>query len=528
MRQLLESGRDEESIEKETGVSDRTIRRWKLELERTGRIGKPPEARTGRHRVLSVEVEQALIDHVKENPDLSVDEMLWWLYEQHKIVVGTRTIRRVFERKGDKVRIKGSKKKSNANDEDDDEDEGDTAKDSANSNISSMQQQQQANGHYQSPYAPMAPQQQTVKAEQQLAQALQQQTQQQTPVQRHTSFSAPIPMHDDGDDDEETLQLQLQQIELQKRELEVKLKLRRIQSGKNTPASASRKASTPGSSTSTLYNPSLVVPTPPKRDSRSKKKIEESKRRTAERQERMLRELERRSRRRDHLTAEWVQSKDIWPLRAQGLLADLMHQFGCYTFAQNQGDVFDTMYRELYALVDHSKDDWVPQIHDEMLRERMKRKMGQLRTKMQKTGEIVSRTDGYGGFTKSDNFTGEQAGAADLREGDDTEFVGDTTNFGQQQTDQNNVGYRTSDQNNSFGHQQPVQQTYDHQVQQQAGAVPEPQMQDQIQYEPVQDHGMQHIPFTHNMMGNQGAPQYPAMHMDGMMPYGNMNGGMGM
>jgi hypothetical protein len=54
---LLESGRDEETIEKETGVSDRTIRRWKLELERTGRIGKPPESRTGRHRVLNADVE---------------------------------------------------------------------------------------------------------------------------------------------------------------------------------------------------------------------------------------------------------------------------------------------------------------------------------------------------------------------------------------------------------------------------------------------------------------------------------------
>lgn len=57
VRSLLEAGRDEESIEKETGVSDRTIRRWKLELERTGRIGKPPESRTGRHRVLTPEVE---------------------------------------------------------------------------------------------------------------------------------------------------------------------------------------------------------------------------------------------------------------------------------------------------------------------------------------------------------------------------------------------------------------------------------------------------------------------------------------
>ncbi|KAF2217498.1 hypothetical protein CERZMDRAFT_89539 [Cercospora zeae-maydis SCOH1-5] len=154
--------------------------------------------------------------------------------------------------------------------------------------------------------------------------------------------------------------------------------------------------------------------------------------------------------------------------------------------------------------------------------------MGQLRTKMQKTGEIISRADGYGGFTKSDSYTGEQAGAA---EGDESEFLGDTTDFGQQaQSDQKYVdGYQAPDQNNGFGaHQQTVQQNFDpQQVQQQGGAVPEAQMQDQIQYEPVQDHGMQHIPYTHNMMGNQG-PQYPGMHMEGMMPYGNINGGMGM
>lgn len=57
MKLGLEAGKDEETIERETGVSDRTIRRWKMELERTGRIGKPPEARTGRHRVLSAEIE---------------------------------------------------------------------------------------------------------------------------------------------------------------------------------------------------------------------------------------------------------------------------------------------------------------------------------------------------------------------------------------------------------------------------------------------------------------------------------------
>lgn len=62
---LLESGKDEDAIEKDTGVSDRTIRRWRMELEKTGRIGKPPESRTGRHRVLTAEVETVSDDGVK-------------------------------------------------------------------------------------------------------------------------------------------------------------------------------------------------------------------------------------------------------------------------------------------------------------------------------------------------------------------------------------------------------------------------------------------------------------------------------
>lgn len=45
VKELLEQGHDEDAIEAQTGVSDRTIRRWKLELERTGRIGKVRDAR---------------------------------------------------------------------------------------------------------------------------------------------------------------------------------------------------------------------------------------------------------------------------------------------------------------------------------------------------------------------------------------------------------------------------------------------------------------------------------------------------
>jgi hypothetical protein len=285
------------------------------------------------------------------------------------------------------------------------------------------------------------------------------------------------------------MQLQLQQIALQKREVELKLKLRRMQGGKSTPVSGVKKGAmrTPQSAPSTLYNPNaLLGPQPPKRDSRSKKKIEESKRRTAERQERMLRDLERRSRRRDHLTAEWVQSKDIWPLRAQGMLADLMHQYGCYTYSQNNEQTFDAMYRELYQLVDLNKGDWDPQVHDELLRERMKRKMGQLRAKMQKSGEIIGRGDGFGGFQKAENFTGEAAGAAI---GDESEIVQDPAL-----------------------HSDPMQT--------QPGA-PQMQPEEHLQYEHIPDQQMQHpnMSYPNPIMHHQGPAQYPMIDQHAMMPY---------
>ncbi|OQN99875.1 hypothetical protein B0A51_18939 [Rachicladosporium sp. CCFEE 5018] len=395
VKALLESGADETSIERDTSVSDRTIRRWKLELEKTGRIGKPPESRTGRHRVLNPEVEQALCEYVATRPDMSVDDMLWWLYETYKIVVGTRTIRRVFERKGE---VKGGGKKIGGS--------------GAGVQVGGGQLGG-AEGSYESPYAAIVPGQQ-MPGQMQVDDALARSLNAANGVGMYPN-AAPMTMGGDlvgdiSDEDEETMQLQLEQIELQKKEVALKLKLRRLQQGKSPHAPGStRNSSTP----STLYKANAnktASPPPPKRDSRSKKKIEESKKRTAERQDRMLRDLERRSRRREHLTSEWVQSKDIWPLRAQSLLADLMHQYSCYTFTPSQPAAFEAVYSDLYTLVDRNTGDWNPQIHDDLLRERTKRKMAQLRTKMQKTGEIVSRSDGYSGFTKADDYTGEQAG----------------------------------------------------------------------------------------------------------------------
>ncbi|KAK3071095.1 hypothetical protein LTR53_009258 [Teratosphaeriaceae sp. CCFEE 6253] len=510
VRQLLEVGRDEDAIEKATGVSDRTIRRWKLELERTGRIGKPPESRTGRHRVLNKEVEAALFAHVKTHPEMSVDDMLWWLHESHGIVVGTRTIRRVFERKGDKAGKKAKQQQhGQANDgtNDDgihDDDEHDTP--------SQMRQP------YHSPYAPMAPP--GPSPEQQLAQALGQQHAPQTPY-----AALPPPITDEElPDDEEIIQLQLQQIELQKREVELKLKMRRLQQGRGAAGTPIGRPSsgTPGSSTSTLFNPAVGVrPTPPKRDSRSKKKIEESKKRTAERQERMLRDLERRSRRRDHLTAEWVGSKDIWPLRAQGMLAQLMHQYACYTFTPQSEATFNQMYRDLYTLVDVDKGDWISQHHDELLRERMKRKMGQLRTKMQKTGEIVGRGDTYG-WQRAENYTGEAAG--DDQGAEVSEMM---TEEDQQQAQGGALQHVLANGNGNPHMPEPlIHQQHQHQHQQHA----------QMQYEPIPDHGaLQHsgqgMPYPNGrmaMMQHQHAqgqyPLVPQAQHGGMMPYAGING----
>ena len=438
---------------------------------------------------------QALCEHVKDKPDMSVDDMLWWLYDNYKIVVGTRTIRRVFERKGETVKPGKSKKtaprKSGGAGTADGEDDIDE-------DLQAQTPSPAHGGHYQSPYPPVPSSSGPIDVENQLRQAMR-------PEVHQTPYPALANMEDDLAEDEETIQLQLQQIALQKREVELKLKMRRLAGNKSTPQAKKTGLSAPSS----LYNPEAAMqPQPPKRDSRSKKKIEESKKRTAERQERMLRDLERRSRRRDHLTAEWVSSKDIWPLRAQGMLADLMHNYACYSYSAQNEHTFDAMYRELYQLVDHSKNDWQPEVHDEMLRERMKRKMGQLRTKMQKTGEIVGRNDSFGGFQKAEDYTGEAAGAT----------VGDESEMIQDPALQADVMQAQPGAPDMQQHQDPMAHP-DH--------MPQPdhmQHHEHLQYEHVPpDAQMQHMQYPNPMM--QG--QYPMMdHNQNVMPYAQMPQGM--
>ncbi|KAG9548851.1 hypothetical protein KCU71_g15746, partial [Aureobasidium melanogenum] len=455
VKQLLQQGVAEDEIEKQTGVSDRTIRRWKLELERYGRIGKPPESRTGRHRVMNKDVEQALFDRVAQKPDMSVDDMLWWLYDTYKLVVGTRTIRRAFERRNTshkKFRTDARKHFTIDMGVDMDLDNDvnvhvDTQHHDDHGSMQNVVQDptpapapqahmavSQPDTTYQSPYAPlMAMADATDDSGQppppdispELARALGGLTESTT---LHQDL---MPDHMDPlSEDEETLQLQLQQIMLQKKEVELKLKMRRLRQRResHTPNDDSLFDHLDVDTTSTSHMhpdstanndpfapqplPSATSSTTPKpRDSRSKSKVQEARKRTEERQERMLKDLERRSRRREHLTAEWVQSRDVWAKGPEKLLVQLMHKHSTYAYNQNSLETFEAIFAELYHLVDHT--EWYAPVHDDLLRERTRRKMSQLRSKMVKSGEIISRGEGYGGWTKPDDHDA-LAGASDL------------------------------------------------------------------------------------------------------------------
>lgn len=368
---------------------------------------------------------KALFDHVASKPDMTMDDMLWWLYDQYKLVVGSRTLRRAFERRNTSHKRFRSNVRKDVRPLTGDESALSASEDDMGDNMGDntlLSNTGVVNGVYQSPYAPIVPTvpNPTTDISPELAQALSGLTQGGHDNIHPDLMSEGLQLSED----EETLQLQLQQIALQKREVELKLKMRRLQRDKRT-SSVSRLSTDPDTSFLTDLDAvagdsedQTLASTSSKskpRDSRSKNKIEEAKKRTVERQERMLKELERRSRRRENLTAEWVQvggceahktgkrltvaqSKDIWPQRAQDTLTDLMHRYGIYAYNQTSIDSFELIFHELYQLVDHS--DWYPPMHDDLLRERTRRKMAQIRSKMVKSGEIISRGEGYGGWAK--------------------------------------------------------------------------------------------------------------------------------
>ena len=355
---------------------------------------------------------KALITRVKTHPDMSADDVLWWLYDNYNIVAGTRTIRRVFERKGSTVKLrKGGTVYGQAPFlvHEDSLRQGEGGQSMLNNSQGDHVTQPHNTLPCNSSFAPTSTPSDTAQAandvQQRMPSHVQQGQIQFSPLEGQIGGGLP--------EDEETIQLQLQQIALQKRELELRLRMRRLNGSDGRPTSTTTSALPTTPSISPLYDPVAAMQhPPPKRDSRSKKRIAETRLRTAERQERMIRNLERRSRRRTYLTVEWVQSRDLWPSWVEDLLADVMHRYQCYIYSQNDEVRFNAIYRHVYEMVDISKGNWDPHMHDDMLRERIKRKMDQLRAKMEVMGEIIADNGSVGGSQKAANFTSEPAGQA--------------------------------------------------------------------------------------------------------------------
>lgn len=553
MAQFIRAGIDEATIERETGVSDRSIRRWRLDIEKTGRIGKPPESRTGRRRAVTPEMERALFAWAQSCDDVGIDEMIIWLHKKYHVLIGTRTLRRVFSRRGlnpQQFKSKGSMLPQSAeNDEDDSEEEAEGGSPVDNPKPRPMQQtgpQYQPSPYAQAmaspalpphhdlnrvsdaqqsrpqpamapqalirqhdPYFVPGPQQSTPQPgtpqpprdrntmpdlqqfatasppsqQQQTSQQYQQAGHQHQPVPQQTpqqQYQQAGPQHQympqatNSPDDEELLQLELRQIAIQKQklamqeqEVALKLRLRRVQQSKAVHSPQSGMQQGPTSQGSPQQNcsqqgypqqgapqqghlqpappqppqpqqiqhhqppqnspsPSLATPSgpqtstfdttplPQKRNSRTKAKQEESKRARAEADKKALAALHERSRKRDYLSAAWASSTHVWPKAAENLLANLMRRHDCYVPTPSNEEAFEAIYRGMYTKVDLEQGGWDPATHDEALRERIKRKMLALRSKMKKAqggkqqggANITSgnRVDGTEGRSQPDSL----------------------------------------------------------------------------------------------------------------------------
>ncbi|GAB7343488.1 hypothetical protein MBLNU457_1504t1 [Dothideomycetes sp. NU457] len=327
---LIRLGHDEATILREVKVRDRTFRRWKKELERYGHVGKPPECRTGRRRVLTPEIEQALFEHVEANPQMSVDDMLWWLHETYELVVSGRTVRRVFEKRNEARQKLQSEGEGG-------QEEGTVVQPAAQTSTT-VSTDERPNTlpqgvPYQSPYAPTTP------AATAPAPAP---TSSRTTAPSRTTAAEP---HSDAAE-EAALEASLAKLNKQKRAIEQKLKA--LRERRSAPAPAPSPA------------PSPAQASPDPATSTTKAKAREA---------RMLNALQTRSRKRSNLTASWVEGREHWPIGPQTVLEEAMKRYSGY----DDEALVQAVYEEVYAFVD--AEGWERGVHDELLWERTRRKI---------------------------------------------------------------------------------------------------------------------------------------------------------
>lgn len=104
-----------QDIANSLGVPLRTVRYWRINVDRYGTVN-PPAPASGRPRTLTRHHEevgantistsvtlltclQALLEYLYASPDVYYDEMLWFLYDEFGIITSERAVRRIFKRR---------------------------------------------------------------------------------------------------------------------------------------------------------------------------------------------------------------------------------------------------------------------------------------------------------------------------------------------------------------------------------------------------------------------------------------------
>ncbi|KAF4301496.1 hypothetical protein GTA08_BOTSDO07070 [Botryosphaeria dothidea] len=97
---LIKAGTSDEDIIKQTGISSRTLRCWRRDVQYRGVAGGTLNQKPGRPATIQVHIEEAIRDYLLSRPDASYDEVLWFIFDEFDILISRWTLHRLYESRG--------------------------------------------------------------------------------------------------------------------------------------------------------------------------------------------------------------------------------------------------------------------------------------------------------------------------------------------------------------------------------------------------------------------------------------------
>jgi transposase len=97
---MIESGRfSNNEIADATRTTDRSIRSIHRNIRVFGQASAPMN-NSGRPATLRIEMVEALIGYLHDKPDLSLQEMVWFIWDQFQVDISKSTISRALDKAG--------------------------------------------------------------------------------------------------------------------------------------------------------------------------------------------------------------------------------------------------------------------------------------------------------------------------------------------------------------------------------------------------------------------------------------------